>query len=277
MNCHVSEALSQSSGNSLRHSRSAQANDHDRAASANVEAHTQENDSMDWSGMSNHDLDLIIANLEARASERRSKIRRIEALSEELGLRISEQDWMALLDRPSSGSSLGMVVGETCDHGEMSAQSDAPQNVEPMPVSGTRVNYDPMVMDGGSSNGSSDVQAESQVPRRSLRPLHGLERAHSQLEQQRSDGYNCQEGGETEDVVNGQRFTIQTQAMGPIIADTDETSGQSDCSIVFVDGVAKSTAWSVVLKTYPKEIAAEFKHGKRPTNNQVRSMVSSFA
>lgn len=140
MNSHVFEALSQSNGYSVRHSRSAQANDRDRAATANVEAHTQGNGNMDWSVMSNHDLDLIIANLEARASERRSKIRRIEALSEELGLSICEQDWMALLDRPSSGSSLGIVVGETCDRGEMSAQSDSPQNVEPMPVSGTRVN-----------------------------------------------------------------------------------------------------------------------------------------
>lgn len=97
-------------------------------------------------------------------------------------------------------------------------------------------------MDGGSSNGSSDVQAEFQVPHRSLRPLHGLERAHSQLEKQRSDGYNCHEGEETEETVNGQRFTIQSQPMDPIIADTDETSGQSDCSTISIDGVAKPTA-----------------------------------
>lgn len=231
---------------------------------------------MDWSGLSNHDLDLIIANLEARASERRSKIRRIEALSEELGLNICEQDWMAFLDRPSSESSLGIVVGETCDHGEISAQSDALQNVEPMPVSGRRANCDPVLMDSGPANSSSDVQADSQLPRRSLRLLHGLERPHNQLEQQSSDGYNCHEGGEAEEIVNDQRFTIQTQEIAPI-ADTNQSSGQSDCSMVSVDGVATPTAWSVVLKTYPKEIAAEFKHGKRPTNNQVRSMVSSIA
>lgn len=118
MNSHVFEALPQSAGNSIRHSRSAQAHDRDRATTANVETLTQGNHSMDWSGLSNHDLDLIIANLESRASERRNKIRRIEALSEELGLLISEQDWTAFLDRPSSESSLGIVVGETCDHGE---------------------------------------------------------------------------------------------------------------------------------------------------------------
>lgn len=275
MGSHISEALSQSAGNSVRHSRSAQDNDRDRAATANFEAHTQVNDSMDWSGLSNHDLDLIIANLEARASERRSKIRRIEALSEELGLNICEQDWMAFLDRPSSESSLGIVFGETCDHGEISAQSDALQNVEPMPVSGRRANYDPVVIDSGPAKSSSDVQADSQVPRRSLRLLHGLERPHNQLEQQGSDGHNCHEGGEAQEIVNGQRFTIQAQEMAPI-ADTNQNCGQSDCSMVSVDGVATPTAWSVVLKTYPKEIAAEFKHGKRPTNNQVRSMVSSF-
>lgn len=120
----------------------------------------------------------------------------------------------------------------------------------------------------------SYVQAESQVPRRSLWLLHGFETVHSQLEQQRSDGYNCHESGETE-IVNGQRFTIQTQAIAPI-ADTNGTNGQSDCSMVSVDGVATPTAWCVVLKTYPEEIAAEFNHSKRPTNNQVRSMVSSF-
>lgn len=131
-------------------------------------------------------------------------------------------------------------------------------------------------MDSGSANSFPDVQAESQVPRRSLRLLHGLERGHSQLDQQRSDGHNCHEGGETEEIVNDQRFTIQTQAMAPI-ADANEISGQSDRSMVSVDGVARLTAWSVVLETYPKEIPAEFKAGKRPTNNQIRSMVSSFA
>lgn len=275
MNSHVSEALPPSAGNNIRHSRSTRANDRDRAATSNVETRTQDNGSMDVSGLSNHDLDLIIANLEARVSERRNKIRRIEALSEELGLSNLGQDWMALLDRPSSEFSRGMALGETCDHGEIQTQSDVPQSVKPMPTSETRATYDPVVMDSGSANSSSDVRAESQVPRRSLRLLHGFETAHSQLEQQRSDGHNCHEGGDTEEIVNGQRFTIQTQAIAPI-ADTNGTNGQSDCSMVSVDGFATPTAWSVVLKTYAEEIAAEFNHGKRQTNNQVRSMVSSL-
>ncbi|KAG6353610.1 hypothetical protein INS49_005572 [Diaporthe citri] len=222
---------------------------------------------MEFSGLSDHDLDLVIANLEARASERRYKIRKIEALSEELGLNIHQQDWAAFLRRPASGSSPSIADGQrTSDQHEAQNQADAPGNLEPTPIPETQAVHQLTVADDASANSSSDVQAEPATPRRSLRMLRGLKRAHYHLEQQRSVSADFHEVAEVEE-FSGPRSPVQIQSLHPKGGE-NESGGRSDS----LDGVARRTAWSVVLETYPEEVAKRFRPGERPTNNQVRSM-----
>lgn len=262
-----------SAGNSVSLSRSIGADDPSEDSTTDGETHAQVKDGMNLSGLSNHELDLIIANLEARALERRYKIRKIEALSEELGLNIHQQDWAAFLSRPASRSSPSIVGGQrTSDQDEAQDQADAPENLEPMPISETQTVHQLTVADDASAYSSSDVQAEPEAPRRSLRILRGLKRAHHQLEQQRSRGADCHE---VREVVTGPRSPVQIQSLPPICGE-NEGGGQSDSSTVSVDGVSRRSAWSVVLETYPQVIAERFRPGERPTNNQVRSMVSFF-
>lgn len=265
-----------SDGNGISLSRSIGANDPSEDSTANGETHAQAQDGMKLSGLSNHELDLVIANLEARALERRNKIRKIEALSEELGLNIHQQDWAAFLSRPASRSSPSIAGGQRpSDQDEVQDQADAPENLEPMPIPETRTVHELTVADDASANSSSDVQAEPEAPRRSLRILRGLKRAHYQLEQQRAGSADSQEGGEVEDVVTGPRSSVRIQSLPPKGSENGG-GGQSDSSRVSVDGVARRLAWSVVLETYPQEIAKKFRPGERPINNRVRSMVSLF-
>lgn len=252
LNSNGTESHTQSAGESVRHPVSA--DEHGAATIANAEIPAQDRVDMDWSGFSDHDLDLVIANLEARASERRSKIRKIEALSEELGLNIHQQDWAALVSRFASGSGPGMAGSrDNSGQDEIQHQVDAPEDPEPMSVSETEPIHELTITDDGSASSSSDVQAEPEAPRRSLRIGHGLKRGHDQMEQQRSDSSSSRDDGEVEEV-----------------AGEHETGGQSDSSMI---SVPRRTAWSVVLETYPEEIAKWFKPGKRPTNRRVKSLV----
>lgn len=258
----------------MQHSVSA--DDQGAATSANDENHAQGRGDIDLSGLSDHDLDLVIANLEARASERRYKIRKIEALSEELGLNIHGQDWAALLRRPAAGSIPSIAGGQgTSDPDEAKDQADAPEYLEPMPISETHAVHELTVADDASANSCSDVHAEPAAPRRSLRVLRRLNRAHYQSEQQKSGGADCHEGGEMEEVATGPRSPIQTQSIPPEGSENGSV-GQSDSSMVSVDAGARRNAWSVVLEKYPEEIATKFKPGERPTNKQVKSMASFF-
>lgn len=264
-----------SGGNGISLSRSIGANDPSEDSTANGETHAQAQDGMKLSGLSNHELDLVIANLEARALERRNKIRKIEALSEELGLNIQQQDWAAFLSRPVSRSSPSRAGGRTSDQDEAQDQADAPENLEPMPIPETQTIHELTLADDTSANSFSDVRAEPEAPRRSLRIIHGLKRAHYHLEQQRPGGSGCHEVGAVEEVVTGPRSPVQIQSLPPIGGE-NEGGGQSDSSNGSVDGVARRSAWSVVLETYPQVIAETFRLGERPTNERVRSMVSFF-
>lgn len=246
------EAHTQGAGERVRHPVSA--DDHGAGTIADAAIPAQDRVDMDWSGFSDHDLDLVIANLEARASERRNKVRKIEALSEELGLNIHQQDWAALVRRPASVSGPSMAGSrDNFGQDEIQHQVDAPEDAEPMSVSETQPIHELTIADNDSANSSPDVQAEPEAPRRSLRIGHGLKRGHDQMEHQRSDSANSRDDGEVEEV-----------------AGEHETGGQSDSSM---NAVPRRTAWSVVLETYPEEIAKWFKPGKRPTNERVRSLV----
>lgn len=260
-----------SAGNNVRDSRSVQTDDRGAATTATGETRQQEKDSMDWSRLSNNDLDLIIANLEAHASERRNKIRKIEALSEELGLSIRQQNWAALLNRPSLEPNRCIVVRKIRgDHEQVQAQPDAPRNVEPVHISETGSTHDSVFMDDNSANTPSNVQTEPEAPLQSQRLLRGLARPHDQL-QRCADQH---EDGEDEEIpaVNHPRSPVQIQAI-PSEYDLNAASRQRNSSLVFTDGVAKRTAWSIVLETHPNEIATRFRAGERPTNKQVSSMV----
>lgn len=251
-----------SASNSVRVFRSTGTDDPSAASTANGETHAEARDGMNLSGLSNHELDLVIAKLEARVLQRRNKIRRIEALSEELGLSTRQQDWLALLNRPSPEPSQSIVVAERdCDHAQIQAESAAPQNGEPVPTSETRPTPDSVVTDDGSAISFSNLQAEPETVLQSQRLLRSHKRSHGQLARY-ADRH---EGGEAEEIPEfyGQRSEV----------DENEGLRQGNSSLDLIEGVAKRTAWSVVLETHPEEIASKFRAGERPTNKQVSSMV----
>ncbi|KAK2616138.1 hypothetical protein N8I77_002845 [Diaporthe amygdali] len=95
---------------------SADSESSDAAATRDNVIHTRSSGQMDWSGLSDDHLDRIIANLEARALERREKIRKIEALSKELGLDVCQENWVASLNQPASASS--PIIGNNQTNGD---------------------------------------------------------------------------------------------------------------------------------------------------------------
>lgn len=272
MNGNAVAAHPQSAGNSVNLSRSIGAEDPSAASTANGETNAQAKDSMDLSGLSNHELDLIIANLEARALERRNKIRKIEALSEELGLSVRQQNWVAFLNRPSPEPGRSIVIGERdCNHERIQAESAAAQNVEPVPISEASPTHDSVaVMDDGSANSFSNVQAEPETPLRSQRLLRGHERTRGQLERN-TDRHEDEEDEEIHE-VNRPHSIVHSQTVRSRV-NVNEGFRQRNSSADLINGVAKRTAWSIVIETHPEEIATNFRAGERPTNKQVNSMV----
>lgn len=259
----------QSAGNSVNLSRSVGADDPSAASTANG-THAQANGTK-LSGLSNHELDLIIANLEARTLERRNKIRKIEALSEELGLSIRQQNWVALLNRPSSEAGRSISIGERdCNHERIQAESAAAQNVEPVPVPEPNPTHDSVVMDDGSANSFSNVQAEPGTPLRSQRLLRSHKRTRGQLARD-ADRHEDEEDEEIPEVIRP-RSIVHVQGVRSRFEE-NEGLRQINSSVVFMNGVAKRSAWSIILKTHPEEIVTKFRAGERPSNKQVSSMV----
>lgn len=266
----VVEAHTRSAGNSVP--QSVNADDHRaNTATTNNGTHAQERLGIKLSTLSNHDLDLIIANLEVRASERRAKIRRIEALSQELGLDISQHDWAALLNKPASDVSSRIAPSQSfLNQCEIQERTGTPQSISSMPLSGTQSTT---VSHHGSANRSPDIRAEPETPLRSLRPLRGLKRARFQVEPASADGADHPEDEEAEERDKHPVLPVHIQQ--PLHASFVENGSRRlrDPSLVSFDALARRTAWSVVLETYPEEIAKRFRAGERPANRQICSMV----
>ncbi|POS70468.1 hypothetical protein DHEL01_v211140 [Diaporthe helianthi] len=209
------------------------------------------------SRFSDRGLDSIIAKLEAMAEElerkkiRDEKIRKIEALRERcraLGLNISQQD--------------------------LEAWADEPQNVVPNSETQFAQDSETTLMEDGPANSSSDTPAEVQTSLRSLRPLRRRKRSHSQLEEQGTasdadgdhDSDYVEAGGQSPSPDRTE--SLHSQDGGNIAAHAN------DAPTIPVHGSSVRTAWSVLVAKYPEEIALAFREGQRPTNSQLKAMVS---
>lgn len=276
------EAHRRGSGRSLQ--QSVNADDYrDAAATANDENHTQiqHRNRNNLSEYDIRDLRLIHAHYKSLASKHREQmIREIEANCEELGLNVRQQDWAALLESLTATGATGSRPGTTANQRDFS-QREFEEEVNPhrdyfyrIAVSEVTHGSETAVTDDGTINSSSDMPAESEASLSSLWAPRGRKRAHSQLEQQ--DAYTA------DDHENGQAEAVMVQARSRALIRSLHSGDagnvprrERNSSIVFVNGIAKRTAWSVVLDRYPDEVAMVFRAGQRPENSQVRSMVSS--
>lgn len=270
--------------------QSANTDDFDATASSNHENQEDSRDETAYSRFSDRGLDIIAAKLEAMAEElerkriRDEKIRKIEALRERcktLGLDISQQDLEAWVNGTAASSSTS-ISQTSPNQGETQAPADEPQNVEPVPSSETQFAQDSetTLVEAGpesSSSGSSTMRVDAQTSFRSMRPLRGRKRAHSQMEAQnpfletdddRASGYV----GANRQSRSPDRTESLRSEDGQ---DNPGNAGRGNNSpMVSVNGAAMRTAWSVLVTRYPEEIFLTFRAGQRPVNRQVMAMVS---
>lgn len=253
--------------------------DCDAAASSNHENQTNSKDGSNYSKFSDRGLDLITARLEAVAEElerrkiRDEKIRKIEALRERcksLGVNICQQDLEAWVNESGADSNASTITSQrNPNQGETQAQADGPQDVEPAPISGTQFAQDSetTLMEDGPANSISDTLAEPQTPLRSMRPLRGRKRAHSQLEQPSTD---VDSDHDSEYVRAGGQSPSPDRTESLQSEDGQRKAGrQNDSPIVSVNGVAMRTAWASHVAKYPGEVASIFRPGERPKNRQI--------
>lgn len=267
------------SGRSVQ--QSVNAGDHrDAPISANDENQTQIQRRNDLSEYDICDLRLIHAHYKTLASKHRERmIREIEANCEELGLNVRQQDWAALLKTLTAAGATRSRPGINANQRDFSQdefeeQGNPPRDVNRFPVSEVAYGSETTATIDGSVNSSSDMPAVSEASLRSLWAPRGRKRAYSQLEQQHPYAADDHENGQAEAVMVQARSRALIRSLHSGDAGNVPRRGR-DSSIVFVNGVPKRTAWSVVLDRYPDEVAMVFRAGQRPENSQVRSMVSS--
>lgn len=284
---------------------SADSESSDAAATRDNVIHTRSSGQMDWSGLSDDHLDRIIANLEARALERREKIRKIEALSKELGLDVCQENWVASLNQPASASS--PIIGNSQTNGdgdEMRDGAHTPHAIEPVSTPGALITHNPIVLEEDRADSYPHRQDEHSGPRHSPRLLRGLKRSYCQSERQNDDPADCREGENVEGVTNRSTSPAQadssrseaylnslarqrgcTTAPGNNLAGHTSTAPSRSPRKAFApqfSGPATysqpedHTAWSIILQKYPEEIAQTYRPGERPTNPRIVSMVSCF-
>ncbi|KAJ0107075.1 hypothetical protein J7T55_006954 [Diaporthe amygdali] len=258
---------------------------------------------MDWSGLSDDRLDRIIANLEARALERREKIRKIEALSKELGLDVCQENWVASLNHLASSSSPS--IGNSQPNGDGDEVRDGahtPHVIEPVSTPGASITHNPIVLEEERADSYPHRQGEHSGTRHLPRLLRGLKRSYSQSERQNADPADSREDENVGGVTNRSPSPAQADssrsqaylnnlarqrgcstATGNNLADHTSTAPSRSPRRVFAPQSSSPTtcsqpeghtAWSIILQKYPEEIAQSYRPGERPTNLRIVSMKS---
>lgn len=267
--------------------QSVNTDDFNATASSNHENHKDSRDGSAYSRFSDRGLDVIAAKLEAMAEElerkriRDEKIRKIETLRERcktLGLDISQQDLEAWVNGSAASSSTN-ISQTTPNEDETQAPADEPQNVEPVPSSETQFAQDSetTLVEAGPArdSGSSAMRVDAQASLRSMRPLRGRKRAHSQMEAQDNTLSETDDDRDSDFVEANRQSPSPDRTESLRSEDGQDNAGRGNNSpMVSVNGAATRTAWSVLVAKYPEEIALTFRAGERPTSPLVTAMVS---